>query len=34
VLTVDLSRGSYIIASNLFDDQTLGAYGTLDVSGR
>jgi hypothetical protein len=34
VLTVDLSAGGYIIASNLFDDQTLGAYGTLIVRGR
>jgi hypothetical protein len=33
-LTIYLAAGSYIIASNLFDDQTLGAYSTLIVTGR
>jgi hypothetical protein len=30
-LAVDLTAGSYVIASTLFDDQALGAYGTLLV---
>jgi hypothetical protein len=31
-LAVDLAPGSYSMASTLFSDQSLGAYGTLDVS--
>ena len=32
LLAVDLVRGSYEMASNLFDDQSLGTYGTLTVT--
>lgn len=30
-LTVDLTKGTYTIASTLFSDQDLGEYGTLTV---
>ncbi len=32
-LFIDLSPGSYVMTSNLFNDQALGAYGTLTVTG-
>jgi len=31
-LPIDLSPGTYVIASTLFSDQVLGAYGTLTVT--
>ncbi len=31
-LIVDLTPGSYVTASTLFDDQSLGIYGALAVS--
>jgi iron uptake system EfeUOB component EfeO/EfeM len=31
-LTLRLTSGSYVITSTLFDDQSLGAYATLDVT--
>lgn len=31
-LFIDLSPGSYLLTSNLFNDQALGAYGTLTVT--
>ncbi len=31
-LFVDLAPGNYVMTSNLFDDQALGAYGTLTVT--
>lgn len=31
-LPIDLSPGSYVMASTLFSDQALGAYGTLTVT--
>lgn len=30
-LVADLTRGRYLVASTLFNDQALGAYGTLRV---
>ena len=32
VLTLEVSSGSYVLVSTLFDDQSLGAYGSLIVS--
>lgn len=31
-LTLEVASGSYVMASTLFDDQSLGAYGSLIVS--